>query len=80
MPQENPNKRPSAREAKEYMFPEAKHSTDPNDASKTAFLARKENEQDSSQCRLNEFTLFAMTTEVERCTGIKRGGQVLRQE
>ena len=80
MLQENPKERPSAHEAKKLMFPEAKHSTDSNEASKTAFLARKENEQDSSQCCLNEFTLSAMTAEVERGTGVKRGRQVLRQE
>jgi serine/threonine protein kinase len=71
MLRDNPNERPSAGEAKEYMFPIA---------SKTPFLARKENEQDFSQCCLNQFTLSAITAEVERGTRVKRGRQVLRQE
>ena len=44
--EENPDKRPTACEAKEYMLPETKDTTDGSNASKTAFYARIENEEE----------------------------------
>ncbi len=82
--QEDPKARLSARDAMQYMFPTQPMPKDSTDAKesipKTEFLARKENEQDFSQCCLNKFTMSAMTAEVERRIGIKTDRQVLRQE
>jgi serine/threonine protein kinase len=82
--QEDPNARLSARRAKEYMFPTQTTPKDSTDAKesmpKIPFIVRKENEQDFSQCCLNQFTLSAITAEVERGTGVKRRRQVLREE
>ena len=76
----NPNERPSARKAKKFMFPETKDTTDGNNASKTEFFARKENEEDLHLCLLSKFTLPALRAEIERRTGVKSYNQKLRQE
>ncbi|CAB4044686.1 interferon-induced, double-stranded RNA-activated kinase [Paramuricea clavata] len=73
----NPNERPSASDAKKYMFPEAKDSTDGKKAQKIKFFARKENE-DLRTCSLGEFTFSALKAEVERRTRVK--ASQLRQE
>jgi serine/threonine protein kinase len=78
MLQENPNERPSARDAREYMFPEAKDSNDGNKAQKIKFFARKENEQDLRACSLSKFTFSALKAEVERRTRVI--ASQLRQE
>ena len=77
MIQENPNERPSASEAKKYMFPEAKDSTDGKKAQTIKFFARKENE-DLRTCSLSEFTFSALKAEVERRTRVN--ASQLRQE
>jgi serine/threonine protein kinase len=73
----NPNERPSASDAKKYMFPEAKDSTDGNKAQKIKFFARKEKE-DLRTCSLSELTFSALKAEVERRTCVK--ASQLRQE
>jgi serine/threonine protein kinase len=81
--QVNSKDRLSARDARQYMFPTQPNSTDakPKESIPMAeFLARKENEQDFSQCCLDKFTMSAMNAAVERRTGIKTDRQVLREE
>ena len=73
----NPNERPSASDAKKYMFPEAKDSTDGNKAQKIKFFARKEKE-DLRTCSLSELTFSTLKAEVERRTCVK--ASQLRQE
>jgi serine/threonine protein kinase len=77
MIQENPNERPSASEAKKYMFPEAKDSTDGKKAQTIKFFARKKNE-DLRTCSLSELTFSALKAEVERRT--RTNASQLRQE
>ena len=72
------DKRPSARKAKAYMFPEAKDSTDAQETQKIKFYARKENEQEVSHCCLKKFTFSALKTEIKRRTQVNACN--LRQE
>ena len=75
MLEKNPDKRPTARDVKEYMF--SKRDPPPT----TTFLARKDDEQELTPCQLNKFTLSALREAIESGTGVAlTDRQVLRQE
>ena len=73
--QHEPSERPSAGIVKEYMFSK-------RDAPLTAnFLARKDDEEDLTPCKLNKLTISALREAIESGTGVAlTDRQVLRQE
>ena len=70
-----PSEHPSAGEVKEYMF--AKRDAPPI----AKLLARKDDEEDLTPCKLNKLTLSALREAIESGTGVPlTDRQVLRQE
>ena len=70
-----PSKRPTAGAVKEYMF--SKRDAPPT----TKLLARKDDEEDLTPCKLNKLTISALREEIESGTGVAlTDRQVLRQE
>ncbi|XP_028405806.1 calcium-dependent protein kinase 4-like [Dendronephthya gigantea] len=78
--QKDPNARLAASTAKEYMFPETKRATTTSWPLEIGFLARKQDENDLSQCILKELTFSGMQEAIADRTHVPERRQVLRQK